>query len=79
MVAGTGDNTTVKHLLNTLMNSRTTHSALLRHITERDTCTLRNNLQNLTIQIVNLFHYFIKMIKIWCKDTVFFAHVQVFL
>ena len=79
MIAGTGNDTIVEHLLHALVNRSTADVTLLRYILERDTRTLGNNLENLTIQFVNFFHYNSKMIKICCKDTVFFAYVQIFL
>ena len=72
MITGTGDDTIVKHLLYTLMHGGTTDTALLRHIAERNTGILGNDFQNLTIQFVNFFHYFDKMLKFECKITTFF-------
>ena len=75
-----------------LMHSRTTHSAHLRHLFERNACILCNHTQDLSIQIVYFFHnclmyclFYSKIVPdcnkntdFPCKITFFFAHPQVF-
>ena len=79
MIAGTCNDTIVKHLLHALMDGSATDPALLRYILERNSGTLGDNLQDLSIQFVYFFHYYNKMLKICCKVTTFFAYVQIFL
>ena len=79
MVTGAGDNTIIEHLLHTLMDCSTTHTALVCYVFERNTRTLGDNLQDFTVQLINFFHYFSKMFEFCCKGTTFFAYMQEFL
>ena len=79
LVGRTNDDTIVKHLLHTLVNSCAADATSVGHVLERGTCILGDNLQYPAIQLVNFLHDNSFLLQFGCKVTTFFGYMQVFL
>jgi hypothetical protein len=63
MVAGANNYTQIDEALHTLMNGSAGHFAFRSYIFKGDTGIFSNNVQNMLVKIIYLFHFYIQLSK----------------
>ena len=62
--AAAGDDVALDEALHTLVDGGTRHTTLGGHIFKRDTCILRENVQDFLVEVINFFHLLLKCLSI---------------